>query len=392
MRITGNRIHFKTLQNVFKEKYGHEIEERTFANQLTGELHNLIVRKGTDVALLSKKPDEEYVCLDTYGQPVPKEKIIAYTDLIYVELENGVPVYSESELTLYDNGNKISLKDFTEREKMLYPERTGITFEADYREDQFTTKKVMCYVDDIVYVSKKEFERIMHGENSDVLAAYNEKTYKPVPEGCEHGILILTQDERGIFVNTDGYDYARHYAFDMKLGEKLQTAIAQEMKKHVSLEIKLYLPMRVIESEDGTIENEIDGCEHYDAIQEAAEKASDCLTERGLADYLRDENLKAKVFSITPDIDIVEEKIMGVVTIQLVKPLEHYELDELKNYCSGQFTDGWGESSSFDGIRTDGTHLYVCFMEKSEDTVMTEEELLNQSKGQAHGMQSIDVM
>ena len=43
------------------------------------------------------------------------------------------------------------------------------------------------------------------------------------------------------------------------------------MKQHITIEIKMYLPMTVIESEDGTTDNEIDGSEHYVVIQENLE-------------------------------------------------------------------------------------------------------------------------
>lgn len=382
MKIKGNRIHFNTIQKVYRDKFGCEIEDKSFPNQLTGEVHNLIFEKGTDVALLSKKQEGEYVCLDTYGEPVDRTKIVAYTDLVYVEFENGLPVYEQEHLELYHKGERIDLSELAEREKLLYPERTGITFEADYRYDGFTQKKVMCCVDEIVYVNDQEFSKIIHGDNSQILTDYNERTYTAVPEGCEHGILVLALDGRGIFVSTEGYDYARHYAFDMKLGEKLQPQIDMEMKNKAVHEIRLYAPVTVIESEDGINESIIDGREYFDHIKEAVDKTNERENERCLANYLKKENLKTKVYSITPDLTVKNEKMMAVAVIRLTKPLEYYELDELKDFCAGQFSDGWGESSHFDGIRTDGTHLFVHFTDETKETVMTEEEAISFSEEQ----------
>lgn len=229
-----------------------------------------------------------------------------------------------------------------------------------------------------------------------MLKEYNERTYEEVPNGCEHGILILAQNGRGIYIVTEGFDYARHYAFDMELGKKLQPQIDLEMKNKAIHEIRLYAPVTVIASEDGTSETEIDGREYFDEIKDAVDKANDIENERCLANYLRKENLKSKVYSIKPELTIENEKLMAVAVIRLTKPLEYYELEELKDYCAGQFTDGWGESSYFDGIRTDGTHLYVCFMGETNDTVMTEEEVLKfkeeQSVHEMQGMQGLSGM
>jgi len=84
---------------------------------------------------------------------------------------------------------------------------------------------------------------------------------------------------------------------------------------------------------------------------------------------------------------------MAVAVIRLTKPLEYYELEELKDYCSAQFSDGWGESTHFDGIRTDGTHLFVHFMDEAEDKVMTEDELSSITQEQGiQGMQGMSGM
>lgn len=118
-------------------------------------------------------------------------------------------------------------------------------------------------------------------------------------------------------------------------------------------------------------------CKKYDVIKAAIEKTNAGEDERCLANYLKNEKLKSKVFSITPELTIENQKLMAVAVIRLTKPLEYYELGELKDYCSAQFSDGWGESSHFDGIRTDGIRLFVHFMDEIEDMVMTEEELIS---------------
>ena len=48
---------------------------KEFINNKTGEVYNIIFEKGTDVALFSMRDNNEYICLDSNGDQIEKEKI-----------------------------------------------------------------------------------------------------------------------------------------------------------------------------------------------------------------------------------------------------------------------------------------------------------------------------
>ncbi len=204
---------------------------------------------------------------------------------------------------------------------------------------------------------------------------------------------MIGPDGDGIMVATKGFDFAMCTSYAPQIGMPIQYMINKQMREDAVHEIKLYVPMTVIEADGEENEVKVDALEHYDAIKDAIEKTNAREDERCLANHLENEKLKSKVYSITPDLTIENHKLMAVAVIRLTKPLEYYELEELKDYCSAQFSDGWGESTHFDGIRTDGTHLFVHFMDEAEDKVMTEDELSSITQEQGiQGMQGMSGM
>lgn len=64
--------------------------------------------------------------------------------------------------------------------------------------------------------------------------------------------------------------------------------------------------------------------------------------ERGLAVYL-DDDLSRKVYSINPTVEEWNGELWGVTELQTHDTLSPFELAELTEWISGQFSDGWGE-------------------------------------------------
>lgn len=376
------KLHFHTIQKILDEKFRVECDTKEFVNNQTGEVYNIIFEKGTDVALFSMRDNNEYICLNSNGDKIEDDKIFSYINGVNVEYDNSKMILSEKDLVIRCKEQTIDIEELFRRECELYPERTNIVLKGMLVKRGMTDGLTNFYVDEIAFVDEEEFGLIRDGYDSDVLVEYNEKEYGYISDG-EHGILVIGPDGDGIMVDTQGYDFARYMCYAPQIGMSIQHMINMQMREEAVHEIKLYVPMSVIESDVEANEIIVDGTEHYDVIKAAVEKTNARDDERCLANYLENKKLKSKVYSITPDLTVESHKLMAVAVIRLTKPLEHYELEELKEYCSVQFSDGWGESSHFDGIRTDGTHLFVHFMDEAEDKIMTEEEVssMNQEQG-----------
>ncbi len=105
----------------------------------------------------------------------------------------------------------------------------------------------------------------------------------------------------------------------------------------------------------------------------------ECVTEevRGLMHYFDcDREVAAKVASAWPSVKEVEGELYGVLICEIAEPLTEREIGVLKDYWTGQMSDGWGEGFEQQPIRIEEGELYVSFW-SSEDfwKVMTAEEL-----------------
>ena len=99
-------------------------------------------------------------------------------------------------------------------------------------------------------------------------------------------------------------------------------------------------------------------------------------------------------YSIKPDIERVNDVMMGVVAIKMTEPLSQGEIDDLKDYITGQFSDGWGESFEQQAIQVDGNQIYVHFWNSEEYFIKTEEEMATEQEQEfeMEGMQGIQGM
>lgn len=98
---------------------------------------------------------------------------------------------------------------------------------------------------------------------------------------------------------------------------------------------------------------------------------------RGLMHYFdRDREVAAKVASAWPAVKEVDGDLYGVLICEITEPLTEGEISVLKDYWTGQMSDGWGEGFEQQPIQTEEGELYVSFW-SNEDLwkVMTAEEL-----------------
>ena len=114
---------------------------------------------------------------------------------------------------------------------------------------------------------------------------------------------------------------------------------------------------------EGPMELEGEGLAEYaDVISAAIEKEDS--GDEDLAQYLHGENeavLKGKVLSIVPSVEVVGDELMGCATVKLREPLNEQETAVLRDYLTGQYSDGWGESFEQMEIEAEDGVLFVHF-------------------------------
>ena len=376
----NKQIHYRTLKKVLEEKLGIEIDQKELVNNTTGEIYNILLEEGTDVAIFTKRNgdafSEELVCLDTNGDEIPKEKIVAYINGGESRYVDDELVISEKEITMLCKEKTFDVEDLLQREAALYPERTNIMLRGMFSKNGFSSDVTNFYVDEIIYVDEEEFTKIRRTENVDTFKAYNEKTYEPVADGV-HGVLVIGPNGDGIMIDTQGYDYARYMSYAPKIEMPINYMIEQRMREEATLEMKLYVPLKVEELDREMGDTyEVEGEPYLREIKKQVDSYNLEDGERGLARYFGKDNIsRNKVYSIKPDVEMVRDTMMGVVAIKMTKPLTQTEIDDLKDYVTGQFSDGWGESFEQHEIQVSGGEIYVHFWDSEEYYINTDEEM-----------------
>ena len=115
-----------------------------------------------------------------------------------------------------------------------------------------------------------------------------------------------------------------------------------------------------------------------DLIQEALKKEMDFpeATDRGLMEYYGwDNSVNEKVRSMTVTVEEVGGRLYGVGVCQVDGKLNREELSDLKEYFSGQMSDGFGEGFEQRPIRTSLGELYVHLWQFKDYFVRTGQEM-----------------
>lgn len=131
--------------------------------------------------------------------------------------------------------------------------------------------------------------------------------------------------------------------------------------------LKLYYPVEVTAwmytydvygSPMDLTDNDMDACEaaeHLDAILGQVEKEIlDNEAERGLMTYYSDEDtVNSKVLCARPGAVVLDGELFGVTECTLAEDLVPEELEKLKEYITGQLSDGYGEGFEQRDIEVD---------------------------------------
>lgn len=97
---------------------------------------------------------------------------------------------------------------------------------------------------------------------------------------------------------------------------------------------------------------------------------------RGLMAYFHgSREVDEKVISLHPTVEVVDKRLYGVAVCKVRGKLTMEELEELKDYASGQYSDGWGEGAEQRPRQTSNGELYFHFWQSKGFYIRTAEEM-----------------
>ena len=145
------------------------------------------------------------------------------------------------------------------------------------------------------------------------------------------------------------------------------------------IKMDFYCPLTGIvdNSEDGSFAVDSKFLRDYAwAIEEAIAKYNN-LDEHNMAEYFdRDVALKNKLTSMSWGVELYRGRLFGKISCSLKEEMTDSEEEIMKDWITGQNSDGWGEGFEQRAIDTEDGDLYVSFWESSYDyAVMAREEL-----------------
>lgn len=112
---------------------------------------------------------------------------------------------------------------------------------------------------------------------------------------------------------------------------------------------------------------------YADEINRAIEGSLVTETPGGLMDYWHgSDTVRHKVVSLKPYVEFIDGELMGVCDMVCKADLMPRELSEVKDYLSGQYSDGWGEGFEQRPIKTQDGELYISFWDSENFSIRTE--------------------
>ena len=271
------------------------------------------------------------------------------------------------------------------KEGMSMNEKLVINTNLLRKESEFKTKA--CVVEKAIAVPHSEFDDLKRNplQDNDLIADNVDLMYCNSDDNY-HCLLIYDEEKSdGLLIESEGAPYARYsqYIPDAKLQYE------NHIQTHLR-ELKFYCPLEINREPECWDDGEYEEIPYYEALVYKADinRFINDFTmpeekERGLMHwYNHSDPINEKVRSAFMSVKERDGKLVGVITAQINGQLTDEELEEFRDYCSGQLSDGAGESLEQRSIKTPNGNIYVSFWNSDDSWSLRTEEEMNEGQSE----------
>ena len=271
------------------------------------------------------------------------------------------------------------------KEGMSMNEKLVINTNLLRKESEFKTKA--CVVEKAIAVPHSEFESLKRNplQDNDLIADNVDLMYCDSDDNY-HCLLIYDKEQGdGLLIESEGAPYARYSQYIPNAKLLYENHIQTHLR-----ELKFYCPLEINREPECWDDGEYEKISSYEASAYEAEinRFIKDFTmpeekERGLMHwYNHSDSINEKVRSAFMSVKERDGELVGVITAQINGQLTDEELEEFRDYCSGQLSDGAGESLEQRSIKTPNGNIYVSFWNSDDSWSLRTEEEMNEGQSE----------
>ena len=273
--------------------------------------------------------------------------------------------FAKADAYIFD-GTTVKVKDTRNKDRGVIYEFEFYDREQTMQEDTNMDRKMVNFI------------REQYPPGTRIRLNSMEDPYAPIAPGTE-GEVDFVDDEGQIFMK-----WNNGRTLPLAPGKDSFTVLPPKLTS-----LKLYMPLTADlyeRNEYGDLDDSstlLEGRElrgYQDQIMAALVKnRMPEETERGLMHWYDEaDSVNRKVHSAVFAVEVRDRQLWGVAECRVAGELLDTELETLKEYLTGQASDGWGEGFEQREISMDdGGELYVHFWNSDEWSIQTEQELFS---------------